>query len=62
MRSKLYNNTYTYSKNSGTSNNDEYLTALTAVRVNYNFLPIPSLTVKMRRVDNAVIQGTRELK
>jgi len=54
--------TYTYGSYSGTSNNDEYLTALSAGGVNYNFLPITSLAVKVRRVDNPVVQGIRELK
>jgi len=53
---------YTYGNLSGTTNNDLKLSALTAGGSSYNYLSVPGLTVKMRRVDNAVVAGIRNLK
>ena len=57
-----HNYNYTYGNQSNTVDHDQALSNLTAGGVTYNFITIPSLVVKMRRVDNAVVQGTRQLK
>jgi hypothetical protein len=53
---------YTYGNQSNTVDHDQALSNLTAGGVTYNFLSVNSLVVKMRRVDNPVVKGIRQLK
>jgi Secretion system C-terminal sorting domain len=53
---------YTYGNLSGSSSNDKQLTSLVAGGNTYTFYSISNLSAKMRRVDNAVVTGIRNLK
>lgn len=54
--------TYNYGNVSGTANNDKQVINFTAGGTVFTFLPISGQTVKMRRVNNAVVSGIRNLK
>ena len=61
--STLANKTYTYNFGSvsGTVNNDQELKSFTAGGQTYDFLTIPNQYVKLRRVNNPVVSGIRNL-
>ncbi|MEO7982593.1 MAG: hypothetical protein ABI688_00800 [Bacteroidota bacterium] len=54
--------TYTYGNLSGTANNNLHMNSFIASGVTYFFYPIANSVVKMRRVNNALVTGTRNLK
>lgn len=64
INSPDYSNTYTYDFGtySGAANNDLALESFIAGGVSYTFQNISNMYVKLRRQDNPIVKGTRNLK
>ncbi len=54
--------TYTYGNLSGTTNNDLQIDSYDAGGTTYFYYPVNNSVVRMRRVDNALVTGVRNLK